>query len=33
MNSTTYSDPIMQKFRDLAAETVFAPCGPARGWI
>jgi 4-carboxymuconolactone decarboxylase len=23
MNSTTYSDPIMQKFRDLAAETVF----------
>ena len=23
MNSTTYSDPIMQKFRDVAAETVF----------
>jgi len=23
MNSTTYTDPIMQKFRDLAAETVF----------
>ena len=23
MNSTTYNDPIMQKFRDLAAETVF----------
>jgi 4-carboxymuconolactone decarboxylase len=23
MNSTTYSDPIMQKFRDIAAETVF----------
>ena len=23
MNSTTYSDPIMQQFRDLAAETVF----------
>ena len=23
MNSTTYGDPIMQKFRDVAAETVF----------
>ena len=23
MNQTTYSDPVMQKFRDLAAETVF----------
>ena len=23
MNESTYSDPVMQKFRDLAAETVF----------
>ena len=31
MNQTTYSDPVMQKFRDLTTETVFgALWGSAR---
>jgi len=31
--ATTYKDPLMQKFLDLASETVFGRCGRGQGSI